>query len=76
MKHVNLHVHCLRQLVQEKIVTLFYYKTNDQIVDIFTKPLFEAKFVKIHNMLGLQEDAIMGVCPIDIITSQIFRTVR
>jgi hypothetical protein len=54
-------------LVQEKVVTLVYYKTNDQIVDIFTKPLSEAKFVKLCNMLGLQEDAIMGGCPVDVI---------
>jgi hypothetical protein len=54
-------------LVQEKVVTLVYCKTNDQIVDIFTKPLSEAKFVKLHNMLGLQEAAIMGGCPADII---------
>jgi hypothetical protein len=27
MKHVELHVHYLRQLVQEKVVTLVYYKT-------------------------------------------------
>jgi hypothetical protein len=53
MKHVELHAHYLRYLVQEKVVTLVYYKTNDYIDDIFTKPLFEANFVKLYDMLGL-----------------------
>jgi hypothetical protein len=33
-----------------------------KVVDIFTKPLSEAKFVKLQAMLGLQEAAIMGGC--------------
>jgi hypothetical protein len=68
MKHVELHAHYLKQLVQEKFASLVYYITNDQIVDIFTKPLSEAKFVKLYTMLGLQEDAIMGECLVDLIS--------
>jgi hypothetical protein len=60
MKHVELHAHYLRQLVQENVVNLVYCRTNDQVVDIFMKPLSEAKFVKLWAMLGLQEVAIMG----------------
>jgi hypothetical protein len=68
MKHVELHAHYLRQLVHENIVSLEYCRTNDQVVDIFTKPLVEAIFIKLHTMLGLQEAAIMGGCHNDIIS--------
>jgi hypothetical protein len=37
------------------------------MVYIFTKPLAQAKFIKLHTMLGLQEAAIMGGCCNDII---------
>jgi hypothetical protein len=68
MKHVNLHAHYLRQLVNENIVCLSYCQTNDQVANIFTKSLSEARFIKLHTMLGLQEAAIMGGCPIDVIS--------
>lgn len=41
-------------------MSLIYYRTDDQVVDIFTKPLTEAKIVKLRAMVGLQEAAIMG----------------
>jgi hypothetical protein len=31
-------------------------------------PLYEARFIKLHTMLGIQEDAIMGGCHDDIIS--------
>ena len=53
MKHVELHYHYLRQLEHENIDTLVYYRIDDQIVDIFTKPLSESKFIKFHSFLGI-----------------------
>jgi hypothetical protein len=68
MKHFELSTHYLRQLVQEKFVTLVYCITDDHIVDIFTKPLFEAKFVKLCDMIGLKATAIMGGCSTNLIS--------
>ena len=62
MKHIKLHAHYPRKLVQEKVVSLLYYRIDDQVTDIFTKPLFKAKFVKVHDLLGIQVAEIMGVC--------------
>jgi hypothetical protein len=68
MKHVELHAHYLRKLVHEDVVSLEYCRTKDQVVDIFTKLLVEARFIKLHTFLRLQEDAIMGECSGDVIS--------
>ena len=63
MKHVELHVHYLRQLVHEHIVSLLYCRTEDQAADIYAKSLSEAKFIKSQNLLTLHVAVIMGgVC--------------
>jgi hypothetical protein len=55
-------------LVHDDVVSLEYCRTEDQVVDIFTKPLVEAIFIKLHTLLGLQEAAIMGGCSSDVIS--------
>lgn len=62
MKHIELHCHYLRQLVQEKIFTLVYYRIDDQLVDFFMKPISKPKFVKFRALLGLQEASFIGGC--------------
>ena len=52
MRHFELHFHYLRQLVQEKVVTLVYYKIDDQIIDILTNSISEEKNCKFHTLLG------------------------
>lgn len=53
MNHIEIHAHYLRQLVQEKVVTLFYCRIDNHLVDIFMNPLLEAKFVKLCALLGI-----------------------
>ena len=60
LKHFKLNFNYLRQLVQEKVITLIYCRTYSELVDIFTKPLSEVKFLKFHTFLGLQGAAIIG----------------
>ena len=62
MNQVEIDFHYLRQLVQDKVVTLFYCIIDYQLIDIFMKPLSKVKFIKFCSLLGIQEDAIMGGC--------------
>ena len=55
MKHIELHIHFIRNLIHDRVLEVHYCPTNDQVVDIFIKALTEAKFTKIRSMLGVQE---------------------
>ena len=59
-KHIELHMHFIRNLIHDHILEVQYCRTDDQIADIFTKALTEAKFSKLRSMLGVQEVVIKG----------------
>ncbi|CAL1371869.1 unnamed protein product [Linum trigynum] len=52
-KHIDTRYHFLRECVEQKEVALKYVKTEDQIADIFTKPLKQDVFVKMRTLLGV-----------------------
>ena len=51
-KHIDLHMHFIRNLVHDCVLEVLFCPTDDQVVDIFTKSLIEAKFSKLRSMLG------------------------
>eukprot|EP00253_Pinus_taeda_P012497 PITA_12497 len=59
-KHIELHMHFIRKLIQDHVLEVQYCSTNDQIADIFTKALIEAKFTKLRFMVGVQEVVTKG----------------
>jgi hypothetical protein len=60
-KHIELHMHFIRKLIHDQIIEVLFCPTEDQVADIFTKSLTEAKFSKLRSMLGVQEVVIKGV---------------
>lgn len=54
-KHIEVRFHYLRDLVNDGIVKLSYVPTEDQVADIFTKPLKLEQFEKLRGMLGVTE---------------------
>ncbi|RYR09971.1 hypothetical protein Ahy_B05g078415 isoform B [Arachis hypogaea] len=52
-KHIDIRVHKIRELVNEKEVFIEYCPTEDQVADIFTKPLKTELFYKLKRMLGM-----------------------
>ena len=48
-KHIALKYHNFRKHVNDKTISIQYVETQDQIVDIFTKPLVEPQFQKLGN---------------------------
>ena len=52
--HIEFHMHYIRELVHEKTITLHYYPTEDQIVDIFTNSFTEKIFSFLMSLLGVK----------------------
>eukprot|EP00253_Pinus_taeda_P005386 PITA_05386 len=54
-KHIELHMHFIGKLIDDHVLEVQYCSTDDQVADIFTKALIEAKFNKLQFMVGVQE---------------------
>ena len=52
-KHIEVRYHFIRNCVEENKVMLKYVKMDDQLADLFTKPLGISKFVELREKIGL-----------------------
>jgi len=52
-KHIDIRHHFIRDLVEEKIVTLEHVTTEEQLADIFTKAMDAKQFERLRNKLGI-----------------------
>ena len=52
-KHISIIYHFIREHVMEGTIELHFVPTDQQLADIFTKPLPEATFTKLVNELGM-----------------------
>jgi ATP sulfurylase len=59
-KHIEIHMHFIRQLIQDGVLPLEYLPTEAQVADIFTKPLASPLFVQLRLMLGVKEVVFGG----------------
>ena len=50
-KHFDMKYHFIRDMVEKKIVELRHISTLDNVVDIFTKAIVKAQFLKLRNIL-------------------------
>ncbi|RVW93475.1 putative mitochondrial protein [Vitis vinifera] len=52
-KHIDIRHHFIRDLVEDKVVSLEYVPIEGQIVDILTKPLDVSRFESLRRSIGL-----------------------
>ncbi|KAH9689830.1 Integrase catalytic domain-containing protein [Citrus sinensis] len=52
-KHIEIRHHFLRDHVQKGDVVIKFVSTENQLADVFTKPLSEEHFIKIRHELGM-----------------------
>jgi hypothetical protein len=52
-KHIDIRHHFIRDLVEDKVVTLEHVNTEKQIADIFTKALDANRFEELRSKLGI-----------------------
>jgi hypothetical protein len=54
-KHIDVHHHFIRDHQQKGDICIESVGTDDQLVDIFTKPLDEKRFYKLRNKLNIPD---------------------
>jgi hypothetical protein len=59
-KHIEIKYHFIMDKVQKGVVQLQYIPTDEQLVDIFTKPLAKGKFVPFRDKLGVVENTFLA----------------
>ena len=52
-KHISIKFHYVRELVKNQEIELEFCRSEDQVADIFTKPLKTNVFEKLKMMLGV-----------------------
>jgi hypothetical protein len=53
LKYIEIRYHYIRDMVQRGVVKLQYIGTNEQVVDVLTKPLSRVKFEYFRDKLGI-----------------------
>jgi len=51
-KHIDIWHHFIRDLIEDKVVTLEHVTTEEQLDDIFTKALDVKQFERLRSKLG------------------------
>jgi hypothetical protein len=59
-KHIDIRHHFLRDHVNLGNISLMHVKTEEQLEDIFTKLLDEAKFCRLRRELGILDPKKLG----------------
>jgi hypothetical protein len=54
-KHIDIHHHILRGHVGKGDIVMDGVRTDDQLADIFTKPLDETRFCKLRSELNVTD---------------------
>eukprot|EP00253_Pinus_taeda_P014518 PITA_14518 len=60
IKHIELHMHFIRKLIHDHVLEVQYCSIDDQVADIFTKALIEAKFTKLRLWLEFRKLSLRG----------------
>jgi hypothetical protein len=55
MKHIEIHMHYIRDLLHEGIIDLQFYPLEKHTTYIFTKTFSEQKFHSLRSRLGVKE---------------------
>lgn len=53
MKHIQIDLHFIRDLVSKKILNVHHVNTADQLANLLTKPLSQQRLDSLRNNIGL-----------------------
>ena len=52
-KHIDIRYHFIRDLVEDKVISLEHISTENQLTNLFTKPLDTLRFEFLRKSLGV-----------------------
>ena len=52
-KHIEIRYFYIRDMMQKGAIKLQYVSTDEQVVDVLTKPLYQVKFEYFRDKLGV-----------------------
>ncbi|KAA8542383.1 hypothetical protein F0562_023481 [Nyssa sinensis] len=55
MKHIQIDLHCVRDMVQRGILNVHHVNTQDQLADLLTQPLSRQRTDSLKNKIGLAD---------------------
>ena len=55
MKHIQIDIHFVRDLVEKKFLNVWHVHTNDQLADLLTKPLSRQRTDYLRDKIGLSD---------------------
>jgi hypothetical protein len=58
VKHINISYHWIHEAVKAQIINPVHVPTEDNILDIFTKPLTIARHQKLTKLLGFIDQSV------------------
>ena len=56
-KHIEIHMHYIHELIRDRVISLQYGPTEQQVADIFTKSFTKKNLSELRAMLGVVETA-------------------
>jgi hypothetical protein len=59
-KHIEIRYHFIKDRVQKGAVQIQYIPTEEQLANIFTKPLVKGKFVFFRDKIGVVENTFLA----------------
>ena len=57
-KHIDIHMHYIRDLLRDGNIALLYYTSSEQVEDIFTKVFYENKLSNLKSLLGIFDHVV------------------
>ena len=57
-KHIDIHMHYIRELVHDGTIALLYYTSSEQVANIFTKVFCEKTFINLKSLLGIIDHVV------------------
>jgi hypothetical protein len=58
-KHIETHYHFVRKKMESREINIVYCNTNENMADIFTKPLGKTKYELFRCKLGVLENKLL-----------------